>query len=92
MRAGPETHHIVNADILTAPGEDGHVVNIARGSVIDQPALIAALTGKIIAGAGLDVFAREPHAPDELTALPNVVLAPMSAAIRWNRMWRCRTA
>jgi hydroxypyruvate reductase len=76
VRAGPETHHAVNADILKRLGEDGHVVNIARGSVIDQPALIAALTGKIIAGAGLDVFAREPHAPDELTALPNVVLAP----------------
>jgi len=76
VRAGPETHHLVNADILRRLGEDGHVVNIARGSVIDQGALIAALKDKTIAGAGLDVFAREPHAPDELTALPNVVLAP----------------
>jgi hydroxypyruvate reductase len=76
VRAGPETHHVVNADILKRLGEDGHVINIARGSVIDQPALIAALTEKTIAGAGLDVFAREPHAPDKLTALPNVVLAP----------------
>jgi lactate dehydrogenase-like 2-hydroxyacid dehydrogenase len=75
VRAGPETHHIVNADILARLGEDGHVINIARGSVIDQPALIAALTGKTIAGAGLDVSAKEPHAPDQLTALPNVVLA-----------------
>jgi len=76
VRAGPETHHLVNADILRRLGEDGHVVNIARGSVIDQGALIAALKDKTIAGAGLDVFAREPHSPDELTALPNVVLAP----------------
>ncbi len=76
VRAGPETHHVVDADILKRLGEDGHVINIARGSVIDQPALIAALTEKTIAGAGLDVFAKEPHAPDGLTALPNVVLAP----------------
>src|SRR5437868_2782392 len=76
VRAGPETHHIVNADIFRRLGEDGHVINIARGSVIDQQALVAALTGKTIAGAGLDVFAKEPQAPDELTALPNVVLAP----------------
>ena len=76
VRAGPETHHVVGADILRRLGADGHVVNIARGSVIDQPALIAALTDNTIAGAGLDVFAREPHAPDALTALPNVVLAP----------------
>jgi lactate dehydrogenase-like 2-hydroxyacid dehydrogenase len=76
VRAGPETHHIVNADIFKRLGEDGHAVNIARGSVIDQKALVAALTDKTIAGAGLDVFAKEPQAPDELTALPNVVLAP----------------
>ena len=50
-------------------GEDGYVVNIARGSVIDQKALVAALTDKTIAGAGLDVYAKEPHAPDALTAL-----------------------
>jgi lactate dehydrogenase-like 2-hydroxyacid dehydrogenase len=76
VRAGPETNHLVNADILKRLGEEGHVVNIARGSVIDQAALITALKDKTIAGAGLDVFAREPQAPDELTALPNVVLAP----------------
>ena len=76
VRAGPDTHHVVNADILKRLGEDGHVVNIARGSVIDQAALVAALTDKTIAGAGLDVYAREPHAPDALTAFPNVVLTP----------------
>src|SRR5690349_8285802 len=76
VRAGPETHHIVNADIFKRLGEDGHVVNIARGSVIDQQALVTALTEKTIAGAGLDVFAKEPQAPDALTALPNVVMTP----------------
>jgi lactate dehydrogenase-like 2-hydroxyacid dehydrogenase len=76
VRAGPETSGVVNADILRRLGEDGYVVNIARGSVIDQPALVQALTDKVIAGAGLDVYAKEPHAPDALTALPNVVLTP----------------
>jgi hydroxypyruvate reductase len=76
VRAGPDTHHIVNADILKRLGEDGYVVNIARGSVIDQAALVQALTDKTIAGAGLDVYAKEPQAPDALTALPNVVLTP----------------
>jgi hydroxypyruvate reductase len=76
VRAGEDTRHAVNADILKRLGADGYVVNIARGSVIDQPALVAALTNKVIAGAGLDVYAKEPHAPDQLTALPNVVLTP----------------
>ncbi|HLZ01347.1 MAG TPA: 2-hydroxyacid dehydrogenase [Bradyrhizobium sp.] len=76
VRAGDDTHHVVNADILKRLGEDGYVINIARGSVIDQKALVEALESKTIAGAGLDVYAREPHAPDALTALPNVVLTP----------------
>jgi hydroxypyruvate reductase len=76
VRAGDDTHHAVDADILKRLGEDGYVVNIARGSVIDQAALVQALTDKTIAGAGLDVYAKEPHAPDALTALPNVVLTP----------------
>ena len=76
VRAGADTHHVVNADILRRLGEDGYVVNIARGSVIDQAALVKALTDKTIAGAGLDVYAKEPHAPDALTRFPNVVLTP----------------
>jgi lactate dehydrogenase-like 2-hydroxyacid dehydrogenase len=76
VRAGPDTNGVVNADILRRLGGDGHVVNIARGSVIDQPALVQALSDKVIAGAGLDVYAGEPHPPDALTALPNVVLTP----------------
>jgi lactate dehydrogenase-like 2-hydroxyacid dehydrogenase len=76
VRAGNDTHHVVNADILKRLGEDGYVINIARGSVIDQVALVQALTDKTIAGAGLDVYAKEPHAPDALTTFPNVVLTP----------------
>ena len=76
VRAGADTHHIVDAEILRKLGKEGYVVNIARGSVIDQQALIAALSNQAIAGAGLDVYAKEPHAPDALTAFPNVVLSP----------------
>ena len=76
VRAGADTHHVVNADILKRLGEDGCVVNIARGSVIDQAALVRALTDKTIASAGLDVYAKEPHVPDALTAFPNVALTP----------------
>ena len=76
VRAGPDTQHIVNADILSKLGSNGTVVNISRGSVIDQGALLAALEKNIIAGAGLDVYEKEPHMPDALTALSNVVLTP----------------
>ena len=76
VRAGDQTHHAVDANILQKLGADGYVVNIARGSVIDQNALVRALADKTIAGAGLDVYAKEPHAPDALTAWPNVVLSP----------------
>ena len=76
VRAGVDTHHAVDAGILKKLGKDGYVVNISRGSVIDQAALVAALADQSIAGAGLDVYASEPHAPDALTAFPNVVLTP----------------
>ncbi|RYX97934.1 MAG: 2-hydroxyacid dehydrogenase [Bradyrhizobiaceae bacterium] len=76
VRAGKETHHIIDAEMLKKLGPNGHVVNISRGSVIDQAALVQALADKTIAGAGLDVFEKEPHAPDALTAFPNVVLTP----------------
>ena len=76
VRAGADTHHAVDAGILGKLGADGYVVNISRGSVIDQRALVAALADNTIAGAGLDVFEQEPHAPDALTAFPNVVLTP----------------
>jgi hydroxypyruvate reductase len=76
VRAGSDTHHAVDANILRKLGKDGYVVNISRGSVIDQKALAAALGDESIAGAGLDVYEKEPHAPDTLTAFPNVVLTP----------------
>jgi len=76
VRAGADTHHAVDASILRKLGMDGYVVNISRGSVIDQKALVAALAEEGIAGAGLDVYEKEPHAPDALTAFPNVVLTP----------------
>ena len=76
VRASADTHHVVNADILQKLGPAGYVINIARGSVIDEAALTAALQNNVIAGAGLDVFEKEPHPPGALTALPNVVLTP----------------
>jgi hydroxypyruvate reductase len=76
VRAGADTNHVVDANILRKLGKGGYVVNISRGSVIDQKALVAALADETIAGAGLDVYEKEPHAPDALTAFPNVVLTP----------------
>ena len=76
VRAGPDTHHIIDAAMLKRLGKDGSIVNISRGSTIDQTALIAALADKTIAGAGLDVFEKEPHVPDALSAFPNVVVTP----------------
>ncbi|MGX9392441.1 2-hydroxyacid dehydrogenase [Nitrobacteraceae bacterium UC4446_H13] len=76
VRAGADTHHIIDADMLRRLGPDGTLVNISRGSAVDEVALIAALADGAIAGAGLDVFETEPHSPDALTAFPNVVLTP----------------
>src|SRR6202171_2562926 len=76
VRAGADTHHAVDANILRKLGKDGYVVNISRGSVIDQQALVAALAEESIAGVSLAVYEKEPHAPDTLTAFPNVVLTP----------------
>ena len=73
---GGATSHIVDADVLAALGKDGILVNIARGSLIDEPALVAALQAGTIAGAGLDVFADEPSVPDALKAMDQVVLSP----------------
>lgn len=76
VRAGADTHRAVDAKILRKLGKDGYVVNISRGSVIDEKALVAALADEKIAGAALDVYEEEPHAPDALTTFPNVVLTP----------------
>ncbi|MBN9580009.1 MAG: 2-hydroxyacid dehydrogenase [Afipia sp.] len=77
---GPSTAKIINAEVLKALGPRGIVINVARGSVVDEPALIAALKDGTIQAAGLDVFANEPHIPEELRALPNVVLLPHIAS------------
>jgi lactate dehydrogenase-like 2-hydroxyacid dehydrogenase len=73
---GPESARLVDADVLAKLGSDGYLVNIARGSVVDEQALVSALAEGRLAGAGLDVFASEPHVPAELTELENVVLLP----------------
>lgn len=73
---GPETRHIISRAVLAAMPRHAHFVNIARGDVVDETALIETLEAGGIAGAGLDVYEHEPHVPDRLRALENVVLLP----------------
>lgn len=73
---GAGTRHLINANVLKALGPKGFIVNIARGSVIDEQALIIALQQGVIAGAGLDVFENEPFVPEALRQLDNTVLMP----------------
>lgn len=73
---GPETRGMVNAPVLDALGPNGIFVNVARGSVVDEDALVAALREKRILTAALDVFADEPHVPQALIEMDHVVLAP----------------
>jgi lactate dehydrogenase-like 2-hydroxyacid dehydrogenase len=73
---GPETEKLVNAKVLDALGPEGYLVNIARGSVVDEPVLLKYLQDRKIAGAGLDVFADEPRVPPEFFKLDNAVLLP----------------
>ena len=77
---GPATQNLIDAEVLAALGPEGWLVNIARGSVVDQAALVRALQAGQIAGAGLDVFADEPRVPDELMSMENVVLQPHQAS------------
>ena len=73
---GPATKGLVSAAVLDALGPEGMFINVARGTVADEPALVRALVEKRIAGAGLDVFVDEPNVPKELLGLDNVVLLP----------------
>ena len=75
MPATAQTHNMVNAEVLSALGADGYLINVARGALVDQDALITALQNGVIKGAALDVFANEPNVPDTLLAMDNVVLS-----------------
>ena len=77
---GAGTRHLINADVLDALGPEGFLINVARGSVVDEAALVSALQQGGIAGAGLDVYENEPQVPAALMALDNVVLLPHVAS------------
>jgi hydroxypyruvate reductase len=73
---GEETRGLITKDILESLGEKGYLINVARGSVVNEDHLVEALQNNVIAGAGLDVYANEPNVPQELRSLDNVVLMP----------------
>ena len=73
---GAATKNLINAEVLKALGPQGVVINMARGSVVDEPALIEALKNRTIYSAGLDVFVNEPEVPQELIDMEHVVLLP----------------
>lgn len=75
-----ETKHLINGAVLAALGPKGYLINVARGSVVDEVSLISVLQNQQIAGAGLDVFENEPKVPPQLLALDNVVLSPHIAS------------
>lgn len=78
--ANAATHHLVGASVLDALGPDGYLVNVSRGSIVDETALVGALRGGRIAGAALDVFEDEPHVPAALREHASVVLTPHVAS------------
>jgi lactate dehydrogenase-like 2-hydroxyacid dehydrogenase len=83
---GPATKNMINAEVLKALGPNGVLINVARGSVVDEPALIEALKNKTILSAGLDVFAQEPKVPQALIDMDNIVLLPhVASASQWTR-------
>jgi lactate dehydrogenase-like 2-hydroxyacid dehydrogenase len=75
-KGGPETQHLISASVIDALGRDGTLINVARGSVVDEPALIKALAEGRLGHAALDVFATEPDVSPELLELPNVIVQP----------------
>jgi hydroxypyruvate reductase len=80
---GAGTRHLINAEVLRALGTKGYLINVARGSVVDEAALVDALKNGVIAGAGLDVFEKEPHPSEALWSMDNVVLTPHIASATW---------
>jgi hydroxypyruvate reductase len=80
VTGGPQTRGIVDRAVLDALGPAGILINVARGSVVDEPALVAALAEGRLGGAGLDVFAHEPEVPQALWTMDNVVLEPHQAS------------
>lgn len=90
---GAGTRKLINADVLKALGTKGILVNVARGSVVDEQALIDALRNGVIGGAALDVFEDEPRVPQALIDMPQVVLAPhIGSATRETRQAMCDLA
>lgn len=73
---GAATRHLVDAQVLAALGSQGYLINIGRGSVVDTEALAQALRSGGIAGAGIDVYESEPHRPESLIDLPNILITP----------------
>ena len=88
---GAATRGLIDARVLQALGPEGYLINVARGSVVDEPALIAALQKGVIAGAALDVFANEPNVPDELREIPTWCSRRTSPAARGRRARRWPT-
>ncbi len=76
LAGGAGTRAIIDAEVIRALGPQGFLVNVSRGSTVDEAALLDALETQAIAGAGLDVFLNEPHIDERFKALPNVVLFP----------------
>jgi lactate dehydrogenase-like 2-hydroxyacid dehydrogenase len=80
---GPTTKGLVSREVIEALGPEGWLINVARGSVIDEPALVEALVNGRLGAAGLDVFANEPEVPEPMLGLDNVVLQPHQASATW---------
>lgn len=76
LPGGKATYHVIDADVLTALGQNGIVINVGRGTSVDEEALAQALHNQVILGAGLDVFEKEPFIPENLLSAPNCVLLP----------------